>query len=356
MSTDRKKIVVVDDSKANLTIARNMLVDRYDVFTVTSGEKLFMLLEKLIPDIILLDIGMPDMDGYDVIKILKESEKTASILVIFLTALIDPESEVKGLDLGAIDYIFKPFSKELLLKRIEMHLLLESQKQELLNYSVNLERMVQEKTRTVFELKDAILSTVAELVECRDDITGGHIERTQSYLRLLVHFLLEDNIYTEEISQWDIKLFVMSSQLHDVGKISVRDSILQKPGKLTDEEFAEMKKHAAFGKRIIERIEKKTKENAFLQYAKVLAGSHHEKWDGTGYPDGLKGKDIPLPGRLMALADVYDALTNERPYKKAFSHKEAVEIIREGVGKHFDPDIAGVFLKHEREFERARVG
>jgi len=354
MSTNRKKIVVVDDSKANLTIARNMLADRYDVFTASSGEKLFGLLEKMKPDIILLDIGMPEMDGYEVIKILKGSKDTADISVIFLTALIDPESEVKGLDLGAIDYIFKPFSKELLLKRIEMHLLLESQKQELVHYSTNLELMVQEKTQTVYELKDAILSTVAELVECRDNITGGHIERTQSYLRLLVRFLLEDGIYTEEASQWDINLFVMSSQLHDVGKISVKDSILQKPGKLTDEEFDEMKKHAAFGREIIERIEKKTKENAFLQYAKVFAGSHHEKWDGTGYPDGLKGEAIPLPGRLMALADVYDALTNERPYKKAFSHEEAVKIIGEGVGTHFDPDIVGVFLKHEQEFGQIR--
>jgi len=350
MKTNKNKIIIVDDDTTNLAVARKIFADKYTVFTVASGGKLLEMLAKVTPDMILLDVEMPEMNGYAVIKTLKDSEKYAAIPVIFLTAKIEPENEMKGLSLGAVDYIYKPFSPELLVKRIETHLLLQAQKQELKRYSTNLECMVQEKTQAVHELKDAILSTVAELVECRDGITGGHIERTQNYLQLLVRSLLEDDIYAEELSQWDMKLFVMSSQLHDVGKISIKDSILQKPGKLTDEEFEEMKKHAAFGKRIIERIEKKTKETAFLQYAKVLAGSHHEKWDGTGYPEGLKGEEIPLQGRLMALADVYDALTNERPYKRAFSHKEAVVIIREGVGKHFDPEIAGVFLKYEHKF------
>ena len=355
MEIKRKKVIMVDDDRTNLTVARNTLIDRYDIITVTSGEKLFGMLEKIVPDIILLDIEMPEMNGYEVITILKNREATSHIPVIFLTALIDPESEIKGLSLGAIDYIYKPFSQGLLLKRIEMHLLLEAQKQELKRYSSNLEGMVFEKTQTVYELQNAVLKTVAELVECRDNVTGGHIERTQSYLRLLVNLLLRYDVYIEELSGWDIELFIMSSQLHDVGKISVRDSILMKPGKLTEEEFEEMKKHAAFGGAIIERIEESTRENAFLQHAKILANSHHEKWDGTGYPTGAKGMNIPLQGRLMALVDVYDALTNDRPYKKAFPHDEAIEIIREGLGRHFDPKLGEIFLKHENDFTKAKI-
>ena len=355
MDDIRKKIIMVDDDRTNLTVARNALIDAYDVFTVPSGVKLFGLLEKIIPDLILLDVEMPDMNGYEVISKLKESETTAGIPVIFLSGKIDPSSEIEGLNLGAVDYIFKPFSKELLLKRIELHLLLEAQKQELKLYSGSLESVVFEKTKTVFELQNAILKTVAELVECRDNITGGHIERTQYYLFILVGFLKDAGIYNDVLSTWDINLFVMSSQLHDVGKISIKDEILLKPGKLTEDEFEEMRKHAAFGREIIERIEGSTTESAFLAHAKVLAGSHHEKWDGSGYPNGLKGEEIPLQGRLMAIVDVYDALTNDRPYKHAFSHEEAVEIIREGCGSHFDPLIAKVFLTHADEFAQARA-
>ena len=355
MENSRETIVMVDDDITCLTVGKNNLEDNYDVFTVPSGKKLFRLLEKVTPALILLDIEMPEMNGYEVIKTLKASGKTAHIPVIFLTAKIDPESEVKGLSLGAVDYLTKPFSRELLIKRIDLHILFEKQKKELLNYSHNLEGEVKEKTRTVFELQSAILKTVAELVECRDSVTGGHIGRTQHYLGLLVDFLLEHDAYTSELSTWDIDLFIMSSQLHDVGKISVKDDILMKPGKLTDEEFEEMKKHTVYGVDIIRKIEKTTTENTFLRYAEALAGSHHEKWDGTGYPYGLKGDDIPLQGRLMAIVDVYDALTNDRPYKKAFSHEEAVEIIKSSLGTHFDPIIDNVFLTHEKEFKNRSI-
>ena len=236
-----------------------------------------------------------------------------------------------------------------------MHLLLESQKQELRRYTNNLEGIVAHKTQTVFELQNSILKTVAELVECRDNVTGGHIERTQNYLHLLVNLLLKNGIYSKELSAWDVDLFVMSSQLHDVGKISVKDSILMKPGKLTDEEFEEMKKHATFGKDIIEKIEKSTSESTFLEHAKILAGSHHEKWDGTGYPDGLKGEEIPLQGRLMAVVDVYDALTNDRPYKDALTHEQSVEIIENQIGTHFDPQVGKVFVENEQEFANADI-
>ena len=350
METGNETIIMVDDDITNLTVGASNLEDRYNVFTAPSGKKLFQMLEKITPSLILLDIDMPEMNGYEVIRILKSSERTENIPVIFLTAKIDPESEVKGLSLGAVDYITKPFSKELLVKRIDLHIVFEKQKIELMNYSHSLEGEVSQKTKIVFELQNAILKTVAELVERRDSITGGHIERTQHYLGLLFDFLLEHGVYSEELSVWNLDLFIMSSQLHDVGKISIRDDILLKPDKLDADEMDIMKKHTTYGVEIIKRIEESTSENEFLKCAEILAGSHHEKWDGSGYPLGLKGEDIPLQGRIMAIVDVYDALTNDRPYKTAFTHEESIRIIKAGRGTHFDPQICDVFIGHEKEF------
>ena len=351
-TTKRETIIVVDDDITNLTAAKSTLIKKYNVITAPSGEKLFLLLEKVTPELILLDVEMPGMNGYNVMEKLKDKEKTSHIPVIFLTAIIDPESELKGLNLGAVDYITKPFSRELLLKRVDLHIVFEQQRKELLKYNLSLESEVDKKTRTVLELQNAILKTVAELVERRDNVTGGHIERTQYYLKLLVDILLEHDVYTDELSSWDIDLLIMSSQLHDVGKISIKDGILMKPGRLTHEEFEEMKKHSIYGEEIIRKIEKSTTENDFLLFAEIMAGSHHEKWNGKGYPRGLKGNEIPLQGRLMAIADVYDALTDERPYKKAFSHEKSVEIIKGEKGAHFDPFITDVFLLHHEAFEK----
>jgi len=347
----RKTIFMVDDNLTNLTVGKNALLGAYRVFTIPSGKKLFEMLDKTAPDMILLDIEMPDMNGYEIIKRLKANEATAPIPVIFLTARSDSGSELEGLSLGAIDYISKPFSPPLLLKRIEVHMLLEEQRRELENYSHNLQGMVEEKTKTVLDLQNAILRTVAELVECRDDTTGGHIERTQSYLQILVDALWTDELYRDEVSSWNIDFLLQSSQLHDVGKIAIKDSILQKPAKLTPEEFEEMKSHTTFGIKVIEKIQENTTEATFLEYAKIFASTHHEKWDGSGYPRGLAGEAIPLQGRLMAIADVYDALISERPYKKAFTHEEAVEIISEGSGSHFDPHLVKIFLEREHEFK-----
>ena len=355
MDNDREIIIIVDDDSTNLSVGKSTLSEKYDVFTASSGERLFMLLDKIIPDLILLDIRMPEMDGYEVIKRLKRSKKTMEIPVIFLTSRIDPASEIKGLNLGAVDYITKPFSRELLHKRIDLHILFQRQKRELMRHNLRLECEVSKKTRTVLELQNTILRTVAELVECRDNVTGGHIERTQHYLRLLIDFMMEHELYYDEISSWDVGLLVMSSQLHDVGKIAIKDSILLKPGKLTDEEFTEMKKHTTYGVDIIKKIEGSTSESAFLNYAKILAGSHHERWDGNGYPEGLKGFDIPLLGRLMAIIDVYDALTNDRPYKRAYSHEQAVYIIREDLGTQFDPVLCNLFLTHEDSFNNMEM-
>ena len=352
MGANREIVLIVDDDMVNLTVARNALVDKYEVFTAPSGKKMFQILERIVPALILLDIEMPEMNGYEIIKLLKHVDRTSGIPVIFLTAKNDPASEVKGLDLGAVDYIMKPFSQELLSKRVEMHIIFEAQKLALKHYALDLEGEVIRKSQTVLELQGAILKTVAELVECRDNVTGGHIARTQNYLTILVDFMLEHGVYAEELRSWDTKLFVLSSQLHDVGKISIKDDILMKPGKLTVEEFEQMKKHTIFGMDIIEKVKENTTDNRFLLYAKALAGSHHEKWNGKGYPFGLKGPEIPLSGRMMAIVDVYDALTNDRPYKKAFSHEKSVEIIKGEKGTHFDPFIVNIFLMHEKEFKK----
>lgn len=350
MTTEKKTLVLVDDNITNLTIGKSALSDNYAVFTVPSGEKLFPILEKITPDMILLDIGMPGMSGYEVIKRLKTNHLTTDIPVIFLTAKNDAGSELEGLSLGAVDYIAKPFSVPLLKKRIEVHLLLEEQKKKLKNYNNNLQKMVAKKTFALLELQDAVLSTVAEIVECRDVITGHHIERTQRYLAILIDALRKERLYIDVISSWNMKFLLPSAQLHDVGKIYIKDTILNKPGKLTTEEFAEMKKHAKYGRQIIERIEAKTRENDFLRHAKIFAETHHENWDGSGYPYGIKGEEIPLEGRLLAIADVYDALSSERPYKEALSHEKAVEIILDAKGSKFDPALIDIFEKTEGSF------
>jgi len=344
MDVNRKTIFCVDDAVTTLTVAKNTLAGYYNVFTMNSGTRLLKILEKSIPDLILLDVAMPDMNGYEVIKTIKSNKETANIPIIFLTSKSDGESELEGLSLGAIDYIIKPFSPPLLLKRIEVHLLVESQKRELINYNDNLLKMVEYKTRTVVELQNAILKTMAELVEYRDDVTGKHIERTQSYLAILIDALKKRGFYQEEISSWDMELVLQSAQLHDVGKIAISDNILQKNGALTHEEFERVKEHTTFGEKIIEKIKQSTTEQAFLEYARIVAATHHEKWDGSGYPRGLRGEAIPLLGRLMAIVDVYDALISDRPYKKAFTHREAVAVISAGKATQFDPVLVDLFL------------
>ena len=345
-----KKVILVDDNPINLKLARNTLMSKYDVFTVPSAEKLFQLLDKTVPDIILLDVLMPEMSGYEAIKVLKASPRTADIPVIFLTSKSDTSSELEGFVLGAVDYVSKPFSPQLLLKRVDVHVLVESQKKELEHINKNLKLLVDEKTEEVLGLQNAVLKTMSNLVEYRDDVTGSHIEHSEQFLSILIEEMLKKNVYFEELKNWDIKLFLQSSQLHDVGKIAIRDNILMKPARLTVEEYDEMKKHTSFGEKVIEKIQEGAKESVFLAHAKIMAGTHHEKWDGTGYPRGLTGTNIPLQGRLMALVDVYDALISERPYKKAFSPDEALEIIEQGSGAHFDPVLVEIFTEAVKQF------
>ncbi|MDR0563969.1 MAG: response regulator [Azoarcus sp.] len=339
----RQIITVVDDNVTNLNISRNILHGHYETYAIPSGKVLFNLLEKLTPDLILLDIEMPEMNGYEVIKKLKANEHLANIPVIFVTSRYDEGSELEGLSLGAIDYITKPFSPALLLRRIKNHLLIADQEKELKSFNDNLVQKVSQKAKQIIQMQFAILNVVAELVEFRDQKTGGHIARTQQYLELLVDRMLKDHIYYDEIATWDLTFLIPSAQLHDVGKIAISDTILNKPGKLTPDEFEIMKTHVARGVDAIERIERETQEGSFLYHAKRFAGYHHEKWDGTGYPNKMSGKNIPLQGRLMAIADVYDALISSRPYKERMPLDVAKSIILDGCGKHFDPTLIDVF-------------
>jgi putative two-component system response regulator len=364
MEDERAVVMVVDDNIANLKVAKNALMDSFAVFTVPSAAKMFDMLERNKPDLILLDIDMPEMDGFEAIKVLKSKPDVQEIPVIFLTARGNPESELEGLALGAIDYISKPFMPQLLHKRVDLHITVDAQKhqlekqaqeldfhvKEIERFNENLQEMVEVKTREVLKMQSAILQSVADLVESRDDATGGHVERTQHFLKAMIEGIDAAGLYKDQISEWDLALMLESSQLHDVGKIGISDSILKKPGKLTNEEFDSMKTHVEIGVSIIERIESKAPGADFLKYAKVFAGTHHEKWNGSGYPNGLAGEEIPLPGRLMAIADVYDALTSNRPYKKAFSHEEAAQVIRDGKGSHFDPTLVDIFEKVAQKF------
>jgi len=326
-----KTIFVVDDTKINLLDAEEALSENYNVFTLLSASIMFDVLEKVQPDLILLDILMPDMDGFEALEKLKSNKKYTDIPVVFLTSQSDAVTEARGFKMGAVDFISKPFSKPVLLNRIETHLFMESK--------------IRERTEKHLRLQNSLISVLANMVEGRDTQTGNHIERTTNYINILVDAMIERGVYADEIKSWDIDSVVSSARLHDIGKIVITDLILNKPGRLTAEEFELMKNHTTEGEKLVDIIITESGEGDFLRSAGLFAGNHHEKWDGTGYPRGLKGEDISLQGRIMAVVDVYDALVSDRPYKKAFTHEKAVEIITEGNGTQFDPQIVGVFLE-----------
>lgn len=333
----QKTIFVVDDNDTYLSMAKEALKDHYRVMTVPSAAKMFALIEKIMPDMILLDIEMPEMDGFQALQLLKENRKLADIPVIFLTSMTDAASEVHGFQLGVVDFITKPFSEPVLLNRIKTHL--------------NIDELIRERTQQLQHLQNGIVFVLADMVENRDKETGGHIERTTTYLKLLTDTMLSTGAYYQELSTMDLDSLVSSARLHDVGKICISDTILNKPGKLTEEEFEIMKTHAAEGERIIDQIVSRTDDVEFLRNAKLIAGYHHERWDGKGYPHGSKGTHIPLQGRIMAVVDVYDALTSVRPYKDPFSHKDAVQIIMDNAGTQFDPLITEAFYQARDLFD-----
>ena len=344
MEDKKPCIFLVDDNIVNLNTGKTALQGKYTVITIPSGEKLLLALKKLKPDLILLDIDMPGMSGYETIKALKLYPGMADIPVIFLTGKNDTEDELLGLTLGAVDYITKPFSQPLLLKRVELHLLLQAQKNELREYSGNLLDMVNERTNDISALQNAIIVWAAEVIEFRDEETGHHVERVQKYLEILLREMRVSKAYRDEVATWDIDAFLKSALLHDVGKIKIRDDVLLKNARLTDDELTSMKLHSLYGKTLIESLQDKVPNHTFLEYAKTLAYRHHERWDGNGYPDGLKGEEIPLQARMMSIADVYDALISKRPYKKALTHEESIAIIADGRGTQFDPDLTDLFL------------
>ena len=350
MGEIRHTILLVDDDPVSLDLGKNILEERYRLYMMTSGKKMFDLLKKITPDLILLDIEMPVMNGYEVIKQLKDDPNTADIPVIFLTAYHDRGSELEGLNLGAIDYITKPFSAPILLKRIENHLLISSQKKKLQRYNINLQEMVDAQTREIKNLQNGILSIVAEVVEFRNDMSGGHVERITNYMRVMVNAILQKGIYKNETMDWDVETIIPATQLHDVGKICIGENILNKPGRLSTDEFEEIKKHPAYGVMMIGKMEQAIGKHIFLLYAGAIAETHHERWDGTGYPAGLKGVNIPILGRIMALIDTYDAIISARPYKQPVSPSDAVEEIIRGKGTVFDPLLVDVFAENASQF------
>ena len=341
---EQQKILVVDDTPENIHVLVGILEDQYNVLIAASGEKALKIV-SIVPDIdmILLDIMMPAMDGYEVCRILKSNEKTAGIPVIFVTALTAVEHEARGLELGAVDYITKPFNPALISARVRNHL-------ELKRYRDRLEELVKEKTSELEITRDAMVESMGLLAENRHLETGQHIKRTMKYVRLLADKLKDDPNFKDFLNTEVIEQIEKVAPLHDIGKVGVPDNILMKPARLTNEEFKEMQKHAIIGYNALSYSDARLESNVFLRLAREMAFTHHEKWDGTGYPRGLQGYEIPISGRLMAVADTYDAITSTRVYKSARDHKVAVEEIRKGSGTAFDPDIVERFLQYEKEF------
>lgn len=354
MSSDSKAtILAVDDTLANIEVVKGVLSQDYVVQVALKGEVALKIVDKHKPDLILLDIMMPEMDGFEVCQVLKANPETRDIPIIFLTAKSQEEDETKGLALGAVDYITKPISPPILQERVKNHLLLKRSKDFLAKQNEVLEERVIERTTQLAELQDVAMVAMGALAESRDPETGNHIRRTQHYVKALATELAKLPKYADFLQPDVITSLYKSAPLHDIGKVGVVDSILLKPGKLTDEEFEEMKNHTTYGRDAIVAAETSMdRADNFLTFAKEIAYSHHEKWDGSGYPQGLSGEDIPLSARLMAVADVYDALISKRVYKPPFTHEKAVSIISEGKGSHFDPQMVDSFLDIAEQFNQ----
>ena len=346
MNEEQKKIILtVDDTIINIDVVKGILAQDYLVQAATSGKMALKIIEKQAPDLILLDIMMPEMDGYEVCKILKSQQSTKNIPIIFLTAKSEESDEAKGLALGAVDYITKPISPPILKQRVKNHLILQASKKLLEEQNEVLEEKVVQRTLQLSELQDVAMVAMGALAESRDPETGNHIRRTQRYVKVLAIEVAKHDKYKDFLTPDVITSMHKSAPLHDIGKVGIADSILLKPGRLTDEEFAVMKKHTTYGRDAIAAAELSmdTADN-FLIFAKEIAYSHQEKWDGSGYPEGIAGEDIPLSARIMAVADVYDALISRRVYKAAFSHEKAISIIIERKGSHFEPLLVECFL------------
>ncbi len=352
---EKPTVLVVDDTPDNLTLMSGLLKDKYKVKIANNGERaLKVAMTGTPPDIILLDIMMPVMDGYEACRHLKENPETRDIPVIFLTAKAEVDDELKGFELGAVDYITKPISPPIVLARVQTHLQLKKVRDYLRDQNEFLEAEVRRRTEEVVAIQEVTILAMASLAETRDNDTGNHIRRTQWYIKTLAENLRKNSRFSHFLDDdKTIDLIFKSAPLHDIGKVGIPDHILLKPGRFTPEEFEIMKTHTTLGRDAIVAAERRLGvEMPFLAFAKEIAFSHQEKWDGSGYPEGLSGDDIPISGRLMAVADVYDALICRRVYKEGMPHEKAVAIITEGRGSHFDPDIVDAFLECADEFRK----
>ncbi|BBB61110.1 two-component system response regulator [Undibacterium sp. KW1] len=350
----KQVVLIVDDTPDNISLLSGLLKDQYKIKIATNGLKALQIASSLPgPDLILLDVMMPEMDGYETCRRLKADPATADIPIIFLTAKSQVQDEEMGLRLGAVDYISKPISPPIVLARVATQLNLVRARHLLQDQNKHLESLVQDRTRKLGKMQDAIIMAMASLAETRDNETGNHIRRTQNYVAALARKLKSHARFSNELTDENIDLLYKSAPLHDIGKVGIPDNILLKPDKLTSEEFEVMKLHTVYGRETILSVEKYLGEsNEFLRFAREITYSHQEKWDGSGYPENLVGDAIPLSARLMAVADVYDALISRRVYKPAFSHEEAISIMRKGRETHFDPDILDAFLQITDEFRQ----
>ena len=326
-----KQILVVDDDLSILKQISAHLSGRYGVSLAKSGSQALQICMRERPNLILLDVEMPEMDGFEVISRIKKIPYLDWVPIIFLTSHRDLEFHTRALELGARDFITKPLDRRVLLHRVELHLRFAA-------YRTQAER-------EVAVLSDNIAISFAEMIECRDENTGGHVLRTSKYVEILGMELMNSGIFQGELDPSSLRMMVRAAPLHDIGKIAVSDRILLKNGKLDDEEFAIMKQHTQVGEEILGRMYRRMPTQRYLYYARLIAGSHHEWYNGKGYPRGLSGDEIPLPGRIMAVADVYDALANNRIYHVGMDHANASRIIFEGEGVQFDPRIVGAFRK-----------
>jgi putative two-component system response regulator len=353
MLTETKEtILIVDDVAENLHILSELLMPSYRVLVATSGLSALRIVEAAPkPDLILLDVMMPEVDGYTVLSQIKQNPATQDIPVIFVTALSESDDEEKGLRLGAVDYIAKPIKPAVVLARVRTQLDVKRAREWLKSENDLLEAEVAKRMAENDLTQQVSIRALAHLAEIRDPETGNHLRRTQNYVHCLASGLKQRPKYTALMTDRYIDLLARSAPLHDIGKVGIPDYILLKPGKLTEEEFTIMKTHAKLGSDAIQKAEDEmSMPLPFLLIAKEIAHWHHEKWDGSGYPDALAGQDIPLSARIMALADVYDALTSARPYKVAMTSEAARDIIVAGKGKHFDPTLVEVFLENLDEF------
>lgn len=353
-------IMVVDDNPENLKLLQMMLqAQTYRVVTFPRGALALQAAEKHPPDLILLDINMPEMDGFEVCRRLKADADLRDIPVLFLSALDGSADKVEAFAVGGQDYVTKPFQIEELQARVNTHLRLRKMQQEVQKHNLHLSELVEEQVREISDSQLATILALSKLSECRDEETGHHIERTRAFCAILAGALHTNSRDAAIIDDAFIEQIGRAAPLHDVGKVGIPDAILLKPGPLTSDEFKIMKTHTTIGADALKTVAERYPKNYFLNMGVCIARSHHERWDGTGYPDGLVGEAIPLAARIMTMADVYDALRSRRPYKEPFSHEQACRIILEGDNRirpeHFDPMVLEAFKQVESEFNRIRL-